>query len=120
MSHFFAVIKSFSWTVLVVFVDISKYLNVFSLYFFDWTEYIYPNGVKVLVKAMKQLETIPSTGSGDRLYVNTSFTVFFSDKYIKKRIKKCKKLEISKLREEVLKILRESDRHQTMKGKHSI
>lgn len=67
---------------------------------------------------MKPLETIPSVASSDRFYVNTAFIIFFPDKYIHKKIKKCKKREVdsTKLREEVLKILRESNRHQTMKG----
>lgn len=67
---------------------------------------------------MKQMGTIPTNGIGDRLYVNQSFATFFSDKYINKKIKKCMKrgIDAGKLREEVLKILRESDRHQTIKG----
>lgn len=67
---------------------------------------------------MKELETIPGSASRDRFYVNSSFVIFFPDKYINKKIKKCLKREVPppKLREEILTILRESDRHQIMKG----
>lgn len=67
---------------------------------------------------IKQIETIPGTSNSDRLYVNTGFMLFFDDKYINKKIKKCKKADVepTKLREAVLKIVRESNRYQTMKG----
>lgn len=75
--------------------------------------------MKISVKAMQCVETIPGCASSDRLYVNSSFRLFFSDKYINKKIKKCSKngTGVSTLREGVLKMIRESDRHQTLKGK---
>lgn len=80
---------------------------------------MYSNGVKIDVKSAKILDTIPRTPSFDRTFVNTSFSMFFTEKYLNKKIKKCHKNEVddSKLRVEVLKILRDSERHQTMRGK---
>lgn len=67
---------------------------------------------------MQQLETTPGIASSDRAHVNNAFVLFFGDKFMKKKIKKCKKngVELSKLRETVLKILRESNNYQIMKG----
>lgn len=71
---------------------------------------IYENGVKVDVKKMKILDTIPSSPAGDRLFINSLFFIIFSEKYILKQMKK------GMDREKVLAKFRGSNRHQVMKG----
>lgn len=75
--------------------------------------------MKIGARSAKTLDTIPSTPSYDRAYINQAFSIFLSEEYIIKKIKKCikKGIDPKKLRAEVLKKLRESERHQIMKGK---
>lgn len=71
---------------------------------------IFPNGVKVKADLAKRLEIIPSKESSDRKFVNESFDLFFSDKYIEKQIRNgCAK-------EQLLTQFRDSNRYETMKG----
>lgn len=71
---------------------------------------IYDNGVKVSAKKMEFLDTISSEPTADRLFINTFFFIVFSEKYLRKQIKK------GLNRTEVLNKMRDSNRHKVMKG----
>lgn len=71
---------------------------------------IYPNGAKISTKLSKKLETIPGDSSSDRTYMNTQFFVVFSEKYLKKQVKK------GLSRKDALSKFRDSNRYEIMKG----
>lgn len=71
---------------------------------------IYPNGVKVVAKHLKHLKFISSSQLFDRSFINSSFLIFFTEKYILKQKKK------GLTRKEVLNKFRESSRYETMKN----
>lgn len=59
----------------------------------------------------KRLEIIPSEESSDRKFINETFDMFFSEKYIKKQIRNgCTK-------EQLLPQFRQTERYDTMRGK---
>lgn len=72
---------------------------------------MYPNGTKISVKLTKQLQVIASTPSFDRPFINALFLMVFTDKYIRKQLKK------GLNREDILTKFRDSDRYETMKSK---
>lgn len=72
---------------------------------------IYPNEVKISVKNKEILDTIPTAPFADREFVNAQFSMIFSEKYLKKQLKK--RLD----RKAVLKNFRECGRHDVMKGR---
>lgn len=49
---------------------------------------IYPNGAKVDVNLVGQLDSISGDAGFDRLFINTHFAIMFSEKYIRKQVKK--------------------------------
>lgn len=59
---------------------------------------------------VKQLEIIPNEESSDRKFINESFGIFFSEKYMKQQIQK------SSSPEQLLTQFRGSDRYETMKS----
>lgn len=71
---------------------------------------VYPNGVKVASKLLKHLQMIPSAHTFDKAFINASFTVFFTDKYIKKQ----KKNGLDRVA--ALKKFRDSSRYETMRN----
>lgn len=80
-------------------------------YFFQ-SRFIFPNGVKLKVDLAKRLEIIPGEESSDRRYINETFDMFFSEKYIKKQMRNgCAK-------EKLLTQFRETDRYETMRGEY--
>lgn len=58
----------------------------------------------------RQLEMVPQKEASDRNYINTQFFMFFSEKYVRKQVKR------GLSRKEVLSKLRDSNRYETMKG----
>lgn len=87
----------------------TKLCNIIFSTFFQ-TKLVYPNGVKVHAKLLKQIETTSSAASFDRFFINTQFMIFFTDKYILKQAKK------GLSREVVLLKFRESKRYETMQS----
>lgn len=77
---------------------------------FPQSELIYPNGTKMTVKKAGVLETIPTDSFADRLFINSEFSMLFSEKYLRKQMKK------GLDRAEVLTKFRSSGRHDVMKG----
>lgn len=71
---------------------------------------MYPNGVKVALKLLKYLKTMSSAPTFDKTFINTSFTVFFTEKYLKKQKKK------GLDRKTILQKCRDSSRHETMRN----
>lgn len=71
---------------------------------------VYPNGVKVASKCLKYLETMSSTPTFDKPFINASFMVFFTDKYLKKQKKK------GLDRQATLQKFRDSQRYETMRS----
>lgn len=71
---------------------------------------MYPNGVKVDQKLAKQMDTISSEPSCDRMFINTHFMVVFSNKYIFKQFKK------GLDRKATLNKFRDSNRYELMKN----
>lgn len=66
--------------------------------------------MKVSAQLANQLEIISSEESSDRKFINETFSMFFSDKYIQKKIRE------GFNREKLLAQFRASDRYATMKG----
>lgn len=48
---------------------------------------VYPNGLKITAKKMDLLDTIPSDPGNDRLFINTAFFIFFSEKRLRRQVK---------------------------------
>lgn len=48
---------------------------------------VYPNGTKIPVQKIELLDAIPSDESNDRLFINSAFFVFFTEKKICKQVK---------------------------------
>lgn len=71
---------------------------------------IYPNGVKVVAKLLKYLETMSSAPTFDKPFINASYTIFFTDKYLKKQ----KKNGLD--RKATLQKFRDSQRYETMRS----
>lgn len=71
---------------------------------------IFPNNVEVSVHLMNQLEIISNEEASDRKFINESFGIFFSDKYLHGKIRE------GTNRENLLTECRKVDRHATMKG----
>lgn len=65
----------------------------------------------MLAKNKEILDTIPTAPFADREFINTQFTMIFSERYLKKQLNK--RLD----RKEVLKNFRECRRHEVMKGR---
>lgn len=78
--------------------------------YFLQSKLMYPNGAKISASASKKLETISGDPNCDRTYVNTQFFVVFSEKYLKKQVKK------GLSRKEMLSKFRDSNRYEVMKG----
>lgn len=80
----------------------------FSFFLFQ-TKFIYQNGAKVDVNLVKQLDSISGDAPFDRLFINTHFTIMFSEKYIRKQMKK------GLDRKNILVKFRDSNRYEIMK-----
>lgn len=88
----------------VFFLNITHFLLKFQL------EIIYANGASAPAELIKQLETISGHPESDRDYINSISFMFFSEKYLRKQVKK------GLSREEVLAKLRDSKRYDIIKG----
>lgn len=73
-------------------------------------EMIYPNGVNVPAKQMDILDNIPSDSKNDRLFINTAFFIFFTERKIRKQIKN------GIVRDAVLEKFRSSSKYGLMKS----
>lgn len=71
---------------------------------------VYPNGVKVVSKLLKYLEKISSAPTFDKPFINASFTIFFTEKYLKKQQKN------GLDRSATLQKFRDSPRYETMRN----
>lgn len=89
--------------------NIYTFYNTDLFYKFQ-SKMIFPNGVKVMAKHLKHLDTISSSQVFDRSFINYSFMIFFSEKYILKQRKK------GLARKEILNKFRESNRYDTMRN----
>lgn len=65
--------------------EFSSY-NYFWQFFFQM-ELIYPNGTKLPAKKVELLREIPSNAANDRLFINSTFVVFFTEKRMRKHVK---------------------------------
>lgn len=74
------------------------------------SKWLYPNGVKLDQKLVKQMDSISSDPSCDRLFINTLFMIVFSSKYIYKQSKK------GLDRKATLNKFRDSNRYELMKN----
>lgn len=54
---------------------------------FFQTEFTYPNGTKISVKKIELLDAIPGDASNDRLFINSAYFIFFTEKRIRKQAK---------------------------------
>lgn len=71
---------------------------------------VYPNGFKVPAKKMDLLNEIPSDPGNDRLFINTAFFIFFSEKRLRKQVKN----GLNRL--DVLKKFRDSSKYELMRA----
>lgn len=79
--------------------------------FYDFQDkVVYPNGVKVASKPLKHLKTILSAPTFDKPFINASFVIFFTEKYIKQQ----KKHGLD--RKATLQKFRDSSRYETMRS----
>lgn len=62
------------------------------------------------VDLAKQLNSIPSSPSFDRTYINSAFSIMFPEKRLRRQVKK------GIARQDILKKFRDSERYQLMKG----
>lgn len=92
------------YIVLILIVILFVFFNYFQ------SKMIYSNGVKVYTKHLKHLDNMSSAPIFDRSFINSSFLIFFSDRYILKQKKK------GMARKAVLIKFRESNRYNIMRN----
>lgn len=72
---------------------------------------IYPNGVRLPIQMANELKVILGNPASDHLFINKTFSMFFTDNYIKEFIKD------GIQREDVLSFFRQSDQYEILKSK---
>lgn len=73
-------------------------------------ELIYSNGCKIPANQMDLLNDIPDDADNDRMFINTAFFIFFSEKMIRKQVKK------GSLRKAVLEKFRSSAKYELLRS----